>query len=82
MQTIDASDAKSRFGSLLESVQREPITIKKRGRVVAVMVSVEDYEGMSGRRQRISALLSQAHQEAKDNGLTPDILSELLNGKA
>lgn len=79
MQTINASDAKSRFGALLDSVQKEPVAIRKRGRAVAVMVSAEDFENMSGRRQRISSLLTQAHQEAKNNGLTAEILSELLN---
>ncbi len=44
MRTISSGDAKNRFGELLDTARREPVTIEKHGRPVAVMVSVEDYE--------------------------------------
>ena len=43
MITIPATDAKNRFGELLEAVHREPVEISKKGRVVAVMLSARDY---------------------------------------
>lgn len=43
MRTIAALDAKNRFGELLDTAQREPVTIQKHGRAVAVVVSAEDY---------------------------------------
>lgn len=46
MTTIPATDAKNRFGELLEAVHREPVEISKKGRVVAVMLSVKDYQEM------------------------------------
>jgi len=39
-----AVEAKTNFGALLDSAQREPITISKKGRPVAVMMSMQDYE--------------------------------------
>ncbi len=43
MQNISANDAKSRFGELLDTARREPVTIEKHGRPVAVILSTEDY---------------------------------------
>ena len=41
---IPAAEAKTNFGALLERVQREPITISKKGRPVAVLMSMEEFE--------------------------------------
>ena len=42
MTLFTASDARRRFGRLLETVQREPVTITKNGRVAAVVISASD----------------------------------------
>ena len=42
--TIAAREAKLRFGELLDTAQREPVTIEKHGRAVAVVVSAEEYK--------------------------------------
>ena len=44
MKTFAASEAKNGFGRLLDTAQREPVTIEKKGRPVAVVLSIEDYE--------------------------------------
>ena len=41
---IPAAEAKTKFGALLEKVQREPIAISKKGRPVAVLMSMEEFE--------------------------------------
>ncbi len=46
MKTIPASEAKIHFGELLDSAQREPVTVSKQGRPFAVMLSMHDYEEM------------------------------------
>ena len=43
MRSMAALEAKNRFGELLDAAQREPVTIEKHGRPVAVMVSAEEY---------------------------------------
>ena len=79
MQTYTANEAKTRFGEMLDRVQREPVQVTRHDRVVGVMVSAEDYEAM---RQFYSERLIQALKvsaaEARANGLTEEKLAELL----
>ena len=42
MTLFTASDARRRFGRLLETVQREPVTTTKNGRAVAIIVPSSD----------------------------------------
>ena len=44
VDTIAAADAKTNFGALLDKAQREPVTISKNGRAVAVMMSAAAFE--------------------------------------
>ncbi len=46
MITFTATEAKNRFGELLEAVHREPIEIDKKGRPVAVILSYDTYQEM------------------------------------
>ena len=43
-KAIPAAEAKTNFGALLEKVQREPLTISKKGRPVAVLMSIDEFE--------------------------------------
>ncbi|MDP3645941.1 MAG: type II toxin-antitoxin system prevent-host-death family antitoxin [bacterium] len=43
-QVFDASEAKNRFGALIDAAQRRPVTIKRRGRAVAFVLSPADME--------------------------------------
>ena len=42
MTLFTVSDARRRFGVLLETARREPVTITKNGRAVAMMLSASD----------------------------------------
>jgi antitoxin Phd len=44
MTLFTASDARRRFGRLLEKARREPVTITKNGRAVAMMLPASDKE--------------------------------------
>ncbi len=44
MTKMSANRAKARFGELLDTARREPVTIEKHGRPVAVVLSTEEYE--------------------------------------
>ncbi len=46
METIAATEASNRFGRLLDLALQEPVTIEKKGRKVAVILSVEEYNRM------------------------------------
>lgn len=79
MQTISANEAKTHFGKLLDSAQREPIRVARHNRVVGVMVSAEDYEAMRAfYANRLKHTLTQSAQTAADKGLTDEQLEQLL----
>ena len=42
--TFDASEAKNKFGAMIDAAQRRPVTIKRRGRPVAFVISPADME--------------------------------------
>ena len=42
MRTVTSVEARNRFGELIDSAQREPVTITRRGRPVAFVFSPED----------------------------------------
>ena len=74
MKTFSASDAKRRFGDFIDRVQRGPVRVTRRGRVVGVMVSAEDCEAMrSFYRNRLQHTLTQTAALAASKGLTPQM---------
>ncbi len=79
MTEISATQAKQRFAALLDAAQRGPVRIRRHERDVAVLVSAEEYERMNRERwaefNRLSAIASE---QAKANGLTEEILAEIL----
>lgn len=42
MMTVSSMEAQNRFGQLLDTVQREPVTITRHGRTAAFIVSPQD----------------------------------------
>jgi len=79
MLTYTANDAKTRFGELLDRVQREPVQVTRHNRVVGVVVSSADYEAM--RRfyaDRLRGALAGAARRAASAGLTEEELARLL----
>ena len=59
MITITSVEAQNHFGHLLDTAQREPITITRRGRPVAMLMAIQEFEA---RQQQGSA--SRAAQNA------------------
>jgi len=79
MKTVTALEAKNRFGQLLETAQRRPVTVTKQGRGSVVVMSVEHYERR--RRRAWKNLLSVAEETgeaARERGLTEKKLARLL----
>ncbi len=42
MKTVSAREAKTRFGELLDTMQREPVVVTKNNRPVGIMISIKD----------------------------------------
>lgn len=79
MLTMTANEAKTHFGQLLDKAQRQPVQVTRHDRVVGVMIGADDYEAM---RQfyadRLIKSMDAMADEAERNGLTPEILEQLL----
>lgn len=55
MRTMTSAEAQNHFGLLLDSAQREPITITRRGRPVAYLFSPQEYEALMQGKGDIAA---------------------------
>lgn len=70
MSIATATEVKHRLGSFLDAAQREPVTIEKSGRKVAVLLSAEEYDRLQtiedswwGERARIAEASGSASVE-------------------
>jgi prevent-host-death family protein len=52
MISITSVEAQNRFGQLLDTVQREPVSITRHGRPAAFIVSPRDMDELLGARQK------------------------------
>lgn len=79
MQTVSATRAKQNFAAILDQSQREPVRIQRHERDIAVIISAEEYDRL---RQapwaEFNRLSSIAAGQAKSNGLTEEILGEIM----
>ena len=87
MTLFTVSDARRRFGVLLETARREPVTITKNGRAAAIMLSASDKELIAiverfleerYWRERIAEAERGGYTGARESNR---ILSEALNAK-
>ena len=55
MISVTSMDAQNRFGQLLDTVLREPVTITRHGRTAAFMISPRDMQDLQDARRKRSA---------------------------
>ena len=81
MKTLGASEAKNHFGKLLDLARREPIQIAKKGRNVAVVISIEEFERLSELEDELLAIKAEKAQKEGFIGMSESeaLLEELLN---
>ncbi|WP_281301756.1 MULTISPECIES: type II toxin-antitoxin system Phd/YefM family antitoxin [unclassified Iodidimonas] len=53
MKSMSAKGAKNGFGLLLDTARAEPVVIEKHGRPVVVVLSVEEYERLSSKKDNM-----------------------------
>lgn len=56
MKTLAAAEAKNHFGHLIDMAQADMVTIEKKGRPVAVMMSIESYKHFEELEDKLWAL--------------------------
>lgn len=84
MRTMTSVEAQNRFGELLDAAQREPVSITRRGRPVAFVLSQQAYDALwqgLETRNRLSLLTeSQAaitsFRGSGPKGTTVDLLQD------
>lgn len=81
MLVLAAAEAKNNFGKMIDIVQKEPVTIEKKGRAVAVILSVEEDAKLEALENEFWA---KKAQEAIGKGFigkekSKDLLQSILN---
>lgn len=73
MITVTSMQAQNRFGQLLDTAQREPVSITRHGRTAAFLVSPQDMRDLQeARRKRLGAVEAfEAYFAELDAKLTP-----------
>jgi len=68
MKTVKASDAKQKFGQLIDMAQRGPVRVTSHDRPVAVMLSIEDYDQDQDRKWKMLQARLRIAQLDIENG--------------
>lgn len=65
MKTLTATDAKNRFGELIDLAQAGPVRVQRQGRDVAVVLSPEEFRRLSeAASARVSPAVARLHAES------------------
>jgi len=67
---VKASEVKNRFGKYLEAAQKEPIVIRKSGKLTAVIISWEKYQRIREMEDRMWGNLARAAE--REGFLSPE----------
>ena len=79
MQSMPALKAKTHFGQLIETAQRQPVTVTKQGRPTVVVMSIHDFDRYRHQAgERLLGVMERIQSKAADAGLTESKLEELL----
>jgi prevent-host-death family protein len=65
MKRVTATEAKNRFGEILDASLTEPVLIEKNGRGVAVLLSRDEFERLSPTENR-RILIKALHEESME----------------
>jgi prevent-host-death family protein len=66
MLTVTSVEAQNRFGQLLDSAQREPVAITRRGRPAAYIISSKEMEELLEARGTRTLQRAQQHRQWAD----------------
>lgn len=65
MKVFSASDAKNRFGQLIDMAQAEPVRVQRQGRDIAVVMSPEEFRRLAeAARGRVNPAVERLHAES------------------
>ncbi len=80
MLQVSASQLPKDFAQIIDKAQKEAIIVRKNDCDYVAIISMEDYEELIlFKNQRLKKLADEIGYEAKEKGLTPEILEDILN---
>ncbi|MEO8725322.1 MAG: type II toxin-antitoxin system Phd/YefM family antitoxin [Acidobacteriaceae bacterium] len=80
MRSISATDAKQRLAALLDTVQREPVVIRRHDRDVAVLLSAAEYERLRDFYvSEFERFCDRVGAQAAARGMNEGVLNSLLS---
>ncbi len=77
MISMAAKNAKERFGELMDTVQREPVTIEKHGRPVAVVISQTEYNQI--KLERLQAKVTTGFNQLDEGQYSKRSVRDILD---
>ena len=79
MRYVSATQAKQALAAVLDAAQREPVVIRRQQREIAVILSMQEYERLTGLNiEEFQHFCDRIGEQAKQRGLTEEKLTELL----
>ena len=83
MRQVSVSEVKEDFAYIMDSAQQEPILVKEHDRNYVAIISMNDYEDLVKiKNLRLKNISADLGAEAQTNGLTLELLNEILNSDA
>lgn len=65
MRSFSASDAKNRFGQLIDMAQSEPVRVQRQGRDVAIVLSPDEFRRMAeAARGKVNPAIERLHAQS------------------
>ena len=65
MKSFSASDAKNRFGQLIDMAQAGPVRVQRQGRDVAIVMSPDEFRRMAdAARGKVNPAVERLHAES------------------
>ncbi|MHB2266691.1 type II toxin-antitoxin system Phd/YefM family antitoxin [Aliihoeflea sp. PC F10.4] len=65
MKSFSASDAKNRFGQLIDMAQAEPVRVQRQGRDVAIVLSPDEFRRMAdAARGKVNPAVERLHADS------------------
>jgi prevent-host-death family protein len=79
MRYVSTTEAKQNLTALLDAARREPVTIQRQKRDVAVVLSAREYERLRARNiDEFQRFCDRIAERAAERGLTEARLAEIL----
>ena len=77
---VSASEAKQRFAAVIDTVQREPVTVRRQNREVAVLLSPTDYRRLTGANvEEFRRFCDRVSRTARARDMSDETLAQLLD---